>query len=339
MKPITLKEIAVKLNISTTTASKALKGYSDVSETTRNAVLKLAKELNYTPNPIAVNLRTKQTKILGVIIPTVVHQFFSKVIDGIIAEAEKNGYLVITLQSNENLAFEKKQLELLYQKRVDGILISLSNETNNFEHINKIINNNIPVVLFDKISKVLHCSKVYINDKQAAYNAVTHLIKKGYKRIAHFRGSLVPQNSIDRFLGYKKALEDNGIKYDPSIVYLCDNNDDFNDGFKNAQLLLQKNQHVDAIFAITDLIAVGILKCFNENNVKIPKDIAVFGFSDWFIASVVSPTLSSVKQPSFEMGRKAAEILINEIKQVNKHINILHQNVVLPTALVIRKST
>lgn len=339
MKPITLKDIAEKLNISVTTVSKALKGYSDVSNKTRKAVLSLAKEMNFVPNSAAVNLRTQQTKTIGVIIPTIVHQFFSKVLDGIIEEAEKHGYLVITLQSNERFDLEKKQLQLLKQKRVDGILISLSNQTNRCKHIDDIIQNEIPIVMFDKINKLVNCSKVIIDDQQAAYNAVDHLIKKGYRRIAHFRGSLNPQNSIDRFLGYRKALTDNGINFDPSIVYLCDNNDDFNDGYINAKKLLQEENNVDAIFAITDLVAVGILKYFNENNIKVPDEIAVFGFSDWFMSSVVTPSLSSVKQPSLNMGIKATEILIEEIEKKKNDTPVSFQNIVLPTELIFRDST
>lgn len=339
MKPVTLKDIALELNISVATASKALQGRSDVSKATKEAVVSLAEKMNYTPNSVAVNLRTRQTKTIGVIIPTIVHQFFSKVIDGIIEEAEKQGYFVITLQSNENFEFEKKQLQLLMQKRVDGILISLSNQTQQCKHLNEILQKDIPIVIFDKINKLVNCSKVSIDDQLAAYNSVSYLIEKGYKRIAHFRGSLTPQNSIDRFLGYKKALIDHGIEFDPSLVYLCDNNDDFNDGYTNAKKLLKEQQDVDAIFAITDVIAVGILKCFKENSVKIPEDIAVFGFSDWFMSSVVTPTLSSVKQPGFEMGRKATEILIEEIKNLNSNKSYSFQNVVLPTSLVIRESS
>ena len=339
MRPITLKDIAAKLNISVTTVSKALKGYSDVSPSTRKAVIKLAKEMNYEPNIVAVNLRTQQTKTIGVIIPTIVHHFFSKVINGIIKEAEKHGYLVITVQSNEKLESEEKQLYLLQQKRVDGILISLSNETSKYNHIEAILRKKIPIVMFDKIGKLVECSKVVIDDQLAAYNAVSYLIEKGYKRIAHFRGALNPQISIDRFLGYRRALVDNGIKFDSSLVYICSGNNDFNDGYNNAKKLIQEQTNVDAIFAITDVVAVGIIKYFKENNIKIPEDIAVFGFSDWFMASVVTPELSSVKQPGYEMGRKATEILISEIKNLKNNIPYSFQKVVLPTSLVIRKST
>ena len=309
-----------------------------MSPRTRKKVLELADRLNYVPNSAAVNLRTKQTKTIGVLVPTIVHQFFSKVINAIMEEAERHGYLVITLQSNESFELEKKQLNLLLQKRVDGILISLSNETYRCNHINAIIENGIPIVMFGKINKLVNCSKVYINDQQAAYKAVAHLIEKGYKRIAHFRGSLTPQNSIDLFLGYKKALLDNAIEFDPSLVYICDANDDFNDGYNQAKKMLVEQTDVDAVFAVTDVVAVGVLKCFNDSGIKIPKEIAVFGFSDWFMASVVTPTLSSVRQPSFEMGRKATELLIEEIHRNEKEIYTT-KDIILPTSLVLRQST
>jgi len=339
MKPTTLKDIAHKLNISASTVSKALKGYSDVSNITKAAVLELAEKMNYIPNSVAVNLRTQQTKTIGVIIPSIVHQFFSKIITGIIEEAEKRGYFVITVQSNEKLESEKRQFKLLQQKRVDGILISLSNETYRFDHIEKTLKSKIPIVMFDKISKTVNCSKVVIDDRLAAYNAVSYLIKRGYKRIAHFRGDLRPQISIDRFLGYKEALLDNGIDFDATLIYSCDNNDDFYDGYSNAQKLISDHNDVDAVFTITDVVAAGLIKYLNENDLKIPEDIAVFGFSDWFMSSVITPNLSSIKQPGFEMGRLSTEILINEIENIHKNIPYSFQNIVLPTELIIRKST
>jgi LacI family transcriptional regulator len=206
MKNITLKEIASTLGISITTVSKALKDYSDVSEKTKKAVKDLASNLNYTPNSFAVNLRTKESKTIGLIIPEVTHHFFSNIIKAIIDEAEKNGYLVIILQSNESLELEKKQVDLLINKRVDGILISLSNESNNDSHIKQILNRKVPLVMFDKITKLAKCSKVVIDDQKAGFDATQHLIDKGCKKIAHIRGPLNPQNSIDRYLGYKKAF-------------------------------------------------------------------------------------------------------------------------------------
>lgn len=339
MNDAKLIDIASALGISVTTVSKALKGYTDVSEATRTKVLEMAKTMKYKPNANAVYLRTNETKTIGVIIPTMVHHFFSLVLNGILEEAERRGYLVIILQSNEKYELEKQQLNLLLQKRVDGVLISLTNETHNFSHINETIKNKTPVVLFDKIAKIVNCSKVVVNDQKAAYEAVTYLIKKGHKRIAHFRGSYTPQNSIDRFLGYKKALEDNNISFDPTLVYLCDNNTDFEDGYTNAKKLITEHTDVDAIFTITDLVATGIIKYFNEIHIKIPEQIAIFGFSNWFMSTVISPTLTTIEQPGFDIGQRAASILIDEITRSKAKQPIIHQIIELPTYIIEREST
>tara|TARA_R110000868_G_scaffold399053_1_gene672597 strand:- start:22115 stop:23137 length:1023 start_codon:yes stop_codon:yes gene_type:complete len=339
MKPVTLKQIADKLGLSVTTVSKALKGYPDVSKKTKKLVLDLSKALNYIPNSFAVNLRTKHSKTIGVIIPATVHHFFSKVIKGILKEAEKQGYLVILMQSNEDYNLEKKQVDLLISKGVDGILISLSNKTHDFAHLKKIMDYDIPLVLFDKIAKTVDCSKVIIDDKKAAYEAVTYLIKKGYKRIAHFRGDLNPQNSIDRFLGYKQALLDHNIDFDPSLVYICNNNSDFDDGYHNAEKLLKDHgKNVDAIFTITDVIAIGVLKYFADHNIKVPEEIAVFGFSNWFMSSVITPTLSTIEQHGYKMGKKSARLLLHEIDCLHNDIVVKPQKIVLQTELVIRDS-
>ena len=312
MKETTLKEIAEALGISITTVSKALKQYSDVSDKTRKAVVALAKELNYTPNSFAVNLRTKESKTIGLIIPDVVHHFFSNVINGIIAEAGKMGYLVIILQSNESLELEIKQVELLINKRVDGIIMSLSNESNNDFHIKEILRKEIPFVQFDKICKLIPSSKVIINDQKAAMEAVQHLIDKGCKKIAHIRGPENPQNAIDRFIGYKKALGKNGIPYDPKLVYTC-KSVTFEEGFEFAKQIIEDHPDVDGIFVITDLVAVGVLAYFNENGIQVPKQVAVIGFSNWFMSQVITPKLSTVDQPSYEMGVTAFDLLLEEM--------------------------
>jgi LacI family transcriptional regulator len=340
MKPVILKDIADQLGLSITTVSKALKDYPDVSKKTKALVKKLAYELNYVPNSFAVGLRSQTSKTIGVIIPTMVHYFFSTVIDAVLKEAENRDYMVIIMQSNENYELEKKQVDLLLNKGVDGILISLSNRTRDFKHLQKILDYKVPLVLFDKIAKTINCSKVIIDDRKAAYDAVTYLIKKGYKRISHFRGDLNPQNSIDRFLGYKKALIDNDIPYDPSLVYICNNNLDFEDGYNSAKKLIEDHgDHVDAIFAVNDLIAIGAINYFNQKKIAIPEKIALCGFSNWFMSSVISPSLSTIEQNAYKMGEKSTEILFQEIEYKHKNINVEYQKVVIDTALVIRKST
>lgn len=338
MKDITLKEIATKLGISITTVSKALKNYPDVSEKTKNAVIELAQTLHYTPNSFAVNLRTKESKTIGLIIPEVMHHFFSNVINSIIDEAEKNGYLVIILQSSETLALEQKQVELLINKRVDGIIMSLSNESNNDEHIKGIIKRDIPFVMFDKIAKLTSCSKVVIDDQKAAFNATQHLIDNGCKKIAHIRGPLNPQNSIDRYIGYKKALEKNNIPFDPKLVYTCEKVT-FLEGKDFAEQIIQDHPDVDGIFAITDLVAVGVLAFFNENNIKIPEQVAVIGFSNWFMSQVITPKLSTVDQPSHEMGIASFNLLLEEINCRKEGKDFNPRTIELDTSIIVRDSS
>lgn len=335
---VTLKQIAEELGISITTASKALKEYPDVSKKTRKLVRETAAMLNYKPNSFAVNLRTKESKTIGLIIPEIVHHFFSSVIKGIISQAEKKGYLVITLQSNESYELEKKQIDLLISKRVDGILISLANGTADYKHISEVLNQETPIVMFDKIAKVIKCSKVIIDDRKAAYKATQHLIDIGCKRIAHFRGPLLPQNSIDRFLGYKQALTDNNIIYDPTLVYLL-NEMSFDEGRFYANQLLKDHSDADGIFINTDLVAIGAISEFNNQGIKVPEQINVIGFSNWFMASVISPSLTTINQPGFEMGKKAFKLLYKEIKDKKKKKIINYKNIVLETDLIVREST
>ncbi|PTX62261.1 LacI family transcriptional regulator [Kordia periserrulae] len=338
MKPATLKDIAEHLGISVTTVSKALKDYPDVSKKTKALVKELAQTLNYKPNAFAVNLRMETSNTIGLIIPEIVHHFFSSVIKGIISQAEKKGYLVIILQSNESYELEKKQIDLLMSKRVDGILISLANGTADFKHLNDVIEQGKPLVMFDKIAKLVNCSKVIIDDRKAAYNATQHLIDTGCKRIAHFRGPLLPQNSIDRFLGYKKALEDNGMSYDPSLVYIFDNMT-FEVGEMFAQKILREHPDVDGIFVNTDLVAIGAITEFNRNGVKIPEDISIVGFSNWFMSSAITPSLTTIDQPGFEMGKMAFKQLFKELKAKKKKKPIVPKIIELETSLVKRDST
>lgn len=338
MKEVTLKEIAENLGISVTTVSKALKNYTDVSKKTKALVKAEAKRLQYKPNVFAVNLRTKESKTVGLIIPEVVHHFFSSVINGIIEQAEKKGYLVIILQSNENAALEKKQVDLLISKRVDGIMISLANTTVDIAHLLQIKEYGIPLVMFDKISKMVPCSKIIINDRQAAYDATKYLIDRGCKKIAHFRGALLPQNSIDRFLGYKKALQDHNITFDSSLVYMCENVD-YEDGCKAALKLIEDKKEVDGIFAITDMAAVGAMTIFREKGIKIPKDISVMGFSNWFLSQAVSPALSTIDQPGYKMGKNAFKVLRKEIKSKKEGKPFQPIIKTLNTKLIIREST
>lgn len=335
---VTLKQIAEELGISITTVSKALNDYPDVSKKTRRLVRETAQMLNYVPNSIAVNLRTKESKTIGLIIPEIVHHFFSSVIKGIVSQAEKKGYLVIILQSNESYELEKKQIELLLNKRVDGVLISLANSTVDLSHLSEVIEQDVPMVMFDKIAKVVKCSKVIIDDRDAARKATQHLIDCGCKRIAHFRGPLIPQNSIDRFLGYKQALLENNLEYDPSLVFLL-NDMSFDEGRKFASKIIKQHNDVDGIFVNTDLVALGAITEFNQHKIKIPDEIQIVGFSNWFMSSVITPSLTTINQPGYEMGKKTFKLLHKQIKSKKKNNLYVHKELTLETELVIRNST
>lgn len=338
MREVTLRHIAEILEISVATVSKALKDYPDVSPKTKKRVKELAETLNYRPNSFAVNFRTKESNTIGIIIPEVVHHFFSNVIKGIIAQAEKKGYLVIILQSNESYELEKKQLDLLVSKRVDGVLMSLSNNTANYKHINDVLDRDIPLVLFDKTAKLINCSKVIIDDRKAAFIATEHLIKSGCKHIAHFRGPLLPLNSIDRFFGYKKALETYGIKYNPELVFTC-NDVSFDEGYNFTNELLYVQKNVDGLFAVSDLVAIGAIAKLNELKIKIPEQIAVIGFSNWFMSSVITPSLSTINQPGYLMGKKAFKQLFKEMTKIREKKPFKYKTIELPTSLVVRNST
>lgn len=336
---ITLSQIAEKLGISVATVSKALKDYPDISDKTKEEVKKLTEKLKYKPNSYAQSLRNQESKIIGLIVPEIVHHFFANIILGVIKAAEKKGYLVITLQSDESYENEKKQIELLLDKNVDGILLSLANNTVNFKHIGEIIEGGTPVVLYDRISKLINCNKVVIDDRKAAYNATKYLIDSGCKKIAHIRGALKPQTNIDRFLGYKNAIESSGQVYDKNLVFAAEQLS-YENGKDIAEEIVSNHEGIDAIFASTDLIAAGVIEGFNGSGKKVPEDISIIGFSNWFITQITSPKLSTIDQPGFEMGEIAFDLLFEEIgnNKIDPTINE-YRTVEIPTNIVIREST
>ena len=338
MSNLTLKDIAKTLNLSITTVSKALKDYPDVSAKTKERVRAYAEEVNFTPNAYAAFLRTQESKIIGVIIPRLNHYFFSNVLKGIMKAAEEHSYMVIVLNSEESYELEQKQVDRLLRQNVDGILMSIADSTHDLEHINKITKQNIPLVFFDKYSKLSNCSSVIINDQNAAFAAVEHLIKQGKKNIAHFRGPLLPQNSIDRFLGYRKALDHYGIKYRKEWVFRCDDISS-DEGYAYTQSIVEKHPEIDAIFAVADMPAIGAIKYLNEQKIKIPNQIAVMGFSNWKIANLITPGLSTINQPGELMGKKAFELFYTELQNVKKGVIAEKQIVELETDLIIRNST
>jgi LacI family transcriptional regulator len=338
MSNVTLKKIAEELGISVSTVSRALKDYHDISDATKEKVNKLVQKLNYHPNSFAQSLRTKESKIIGLIIPEIVHHFFANIIKGVLNAAKEVGYLVIVLQSDESYENEKKQVELLLERNVDGILLSLSDKTIYFDHIQNLIDEEIPVVLYDKISKSIHCSKVAIDDRKAAFDATEYLIQSGCKKIAHIHGPLKPQTTIDRLMGYRNAIKKHGISYDKSLVYVSEDLS-FENGYDLAKQILQDHPDVDGVFCFTDLVAVGVLTGLNDLEIQIPEQVSVVGFSNWFMTQITSPKLTTVNQPGYQMGVEAFGLLFEQFTAKKNSQKIAPRKVVVPTELIVRDST
>ena len=336
-KQIKLSDLAEELGISTATVSRALKDYPDISAETKQKVIALANKWNYRPNSLAASLRNQETHIIGVIIPEVVNHFFAKVIKGIMEVAYEAGYRVMLCQSNEDYEKEVEDARALLSSRVDGVLASLANGTQQFDHFYDFIDSGKPVVFFDKTTpEIKNCSKVIIDDYKGAYQAVESLIQQGCKRIAHLQG---PGNAFtfqSRLRGYVTALKDHDLQIDPDLILECPEFT-MERGRKSAHTLALLG--IDGLFAVTDMLAIGAMIGFREKGVSIPEEVAIIGFSNWEMVEAVQPTLSSVSQPGYEMGRQATEILLREIKASKNEEPILHETVTLDTELVLRASS
>ncbi len=336
---ITIKDIARELGISPSTVSRALKDHPDISVATKKAVNELADKLNYQPNTVALNLRQRKTNTIGVIIPEIVHFFFSTVISGIEDVAYEAGYNVILAQSNESVEREKSDIKALFNSRVDGLLLSISRETTNFDHIESIISKGLPIVFYDRMYTNPNTSKVIVDDYVGAKEAVLHLIEQGYKRIAHLEAAPGLQIALDRRRGYVDALNENNIAVKETMIIECPNGS-LEDGKKATKKLLSLASPPDAIFANNDLLAMGAMLAIKEKGLKIPGDIALMGFSNWFFSQLLDPPLSSVDQPGFEMGQEAARLLIRQIEMKDKdQLEVQPETKILKTRVVIRESS
>lgn len=334
---ITIKDIAKKLGVSPSTVSRALKDHPDISQKKKDEINELAKELNYQPNTVALSLRQSKTNTIGVIIPEIAHFFFSAVISGIEDIAHSAGYHVIITQSNESYEREVMNTKALFNSRVDGILMSISRETKQFDHLQSLLDYNVPLVFFDRIADHLNACKVIVNDEQGAYEATTHLIEQGCYRIAHLAG---PQNlaiSKNRLNGYKAALADNRYMIDDNLMKVCGQGT-FEEAEAITNELLDFRFPPDAIFANNDVAAYGAMMAIRKRNIKIPEEIAIVGFSNWRFSSLIQPALSSVTQPGFKMGQEATRLLMKQINAPDNEESIT-ETVSLKTNLVIRESS
>lgn len=331
---VTIKDLAKELGISPSTVSKALKYHPDISETTCKKVNELARKLNYHPNPIALSLRNAKSKIIGLVIPEIVHHFFSSVISGIEDVAYDAGYSVMIYQSNESYNREVMACEALVSSRVEGILIASSKETKNYDHLKRILDHGIPLVMYDRSCDEIKTDKVTVDDYEGAYNAVCHLANTGCKRIAHLSGPPGLRITDLRKSGYLDALRDNHLKLNRDMVVYCDN---FKQSLIRTKQLMNMPEPPDAFFTVNDLTATGVMKSLHEMKLRVPQDVSLIGFSNNLLSQVTNPTLTTVDQHGYQIGQTAIQLLLDRLINTKTQLPFIHQ--VIKTDLIIREST
>ena len=330
----TIKDLAKALNLSTSTVSRALADRWDVNPETRKAVLELAEKLKYQPNPISLKLKQRQSFSVGVVIPEFINSFFPEVITGIQSVLEPIGYQLLISQSNESSEIELKNLKALEAKMVDGFIVSLSQETNDMTYFEHLVEAQIPIVFFNRVNKMLPVSKVIIDDYKWSFLATEHLIEQGCRRIAHLSG---PENldiSKNRLQGYMDALDKHNLMKDDRLVIPCGIM--MENGILAAMKILELPELPDAIFAVNDMSAIGAMKTLMKNGIKIPDDIAVVGFTESKSAFIIEPNLTSVEQPTYEMGKATAELLLEQMTAISE---VPLRTIVLEAKINVRESS
>ena len=336
LETVTIKDIAKALNFSTSTVSRALRGSYEISEETKKKVLEYAEKMNYRPNPIALSLKERRSRTIGVVVSEIANNFFSQAINGIESIAYNRGYHVIITQSHESEERERLNVEHHASRSVDGLLISLSSGTIDLSYLKELYQKGLPMVFFDRITHEIDTHKVTVNNSLGAFQATEHLIEQGFKRIAHITGSPFLSITQERLDGYKKALEKHHILPDESLIKYCNHGGMIKDEVEDAiSELFKGKSRPDAIFTTGDrftTICLAILK-----RLKPKKDIAMAGFSDSKVGELFDPPLTVVRQPAFEIGQNATELLIQMIESKRPVVDF--QTKVLDPELIIRESS
>jgi LacI family transcriptional regulator len=334
---ITLKKIAKEFDVSISTVSKALKDSHEISEEVREKIKAFAAFYHYKPNSLALNLRNQKTKTIGVIIPEIVHHFFSKVISGIEKVANANVYNVMICVSNESYEKEVLNMEMLANGIVDGILISVSKDTEergNFSHFKDLISDGIPLVLFDRIIEEIDCNKIIVDDLGGGFLATNHLLNIGCNRIAILTTPDHVSVGLTRKKGYLKALEESNVSIDENLILKVKEKENI---AEQIERLFMLENPPDGIFAVNEEYAAIAIKLAKKHKIKVPRDLSVIGFTDGVISEFSSPSLTTVAQHGFTMGEKAMELLLDEIE--HKYPDYPYKTAIINTDLKIREST
>jgi LacI family transcriptional regulator len=331
---VTIKDIARELGISPSTVSRAIKDHPDISPATKRQVQELVEKLKYKPNAVALSLRSRKSNSIAVLVPEIVHHFFSTVISGIEEVALEAGYNVMIFQSNELYEREVQIAGSLSTHLVDGVLVSLSKNSTKFGHLKEIMEEGLPLVFFDRACDMLDADRVVVDDFNGAFQAVEYLIKSGCSRIAHYSTSQHLQIGYQRKRGYISALESHGMMPDEQLIVKCDT---MVEALEVTSRLMKLEDPPDAIFAVNDLTAAGAIQSLKQMRFRIPEDVSIVGFTDGLVARVTDPPLSSVSQHGFELGKKAMTMLLRRINILEEDIPAMTE--VLPTELVLRGTT
>ena len=330
----TIKDIAKQLRISASTVSRALRDLPDVRPETMQAVKELAKKWDYQPNLIAQGLVKKRSYNIGVIIPEFMIHFYAEALSGIYKVANGAGYNVMVCQTNETYKNEIKSIKTLVSSRVDGLIVAISKETNNFEHLNSINIRKTPLVIFNRVSDEISASKVKFDDFKSGYKATRHLIDCGCKNIAHIAGPTNLKLSKERKEGFKKALVKYGLCYDEDLVATCDFT--IEEGKEAMEKILQTGKKIDGIFSVCDAAAYGAMAVLKSAGFKIPEDVSIIGFTNEPFAKLIEPSLSTISQSSHEMGETATHLLL---KHIEKKENFIPETRIIETELIERNSS
>ena len=314
--PLTMKDIARECGISVATVSRALKDSPRISVERRAAIQQYAREHNFTPNVIAESLRhsrVKPQKLIGVIVPSLVHYYFASVLSGIEEEASSRGYRILVATSQESYEREVRICQSFYENKVCGIIVSQAKDTQKYDHFQRLIDEGVPLVFYDRICTGVNASRVVVDDYMGAFNAVSYLIQTGCKRIGFYGSAMTLEISKNRFNGYKDALLKHGLPYDESITRVCDNRADAE---AVTPELLQQSTPPDGFFAINDDTAIGIMYTAKRMGFKVPQDISICGFTNGYRAVACDPMLTTVEQRGKQVGEEAANILIGHVEGI-----------------------
>jgi LacI family transcriptional regulator, galactose operon repressor len=334
-KEVTIYDIANKLNISIATVSRGLKDDPVVSKKTRKKIFDLAEELGYRSNHFARNLRQQQTKTIGIIIHELNSNFITSVLAGVEKVTAEAGYDLIIAHSSESYVKEAANAQNLFHKRVDGLIASLSFDTNDLDHFKRFTDKGVPVIFFDRVEQNSDNTVVIIDNYKCGYQATKHLIEQGCKRIAHITSPLKRNVYSERFRGYRDALFDNRIEFDEELLIVNDLTE--NSAIESVKMIMKMKPLPDGVFITNDFVAAVVMRTFKEYGVSVPEDIAIVGFNNDAIGHLIEPALTTIDYPGKDMGEIAARNLINHLQGVSN----LHQTstIIVNSGLIIRKSS